>query len=38
METSLVEKVSEELEMLESIFSEDNVVAERARVSDKNPS
>ena len=30
MESSLLEKVSEELEMLESIYIEDNVIAERA--------
>lgn len=37
MEGSLQDKVTEELDMLESIFSEDNVIAERAMCSLKKP-
>lgn len=35
MDSSLKEKISEELEMLEAIFSEDNVVVESAKESQK---
>ena len=36
MDSTLLEKVAEELEMLESIYSEDKVVAEPARHSMKD--